>query len=137
MPAKKKQKSDRQTMLELTEALSLVTQEWREAKEKVAQAEALLKSGKATMMEHAKVVTELSEALAARDKELGMYARALAAIDGERTFLWEEIDRFRNRLLDFIRWEMLLPESARVELNKVRAQDFADQLDDDASEATS
>jgi chromosome segregation ATPase len=100
-----------------------------------------LKQGEATMFANAAVVVELTQKLAdlrkqlaAKDKELAADARAFAAIDGERTFLWEELDRFRDRLLDHIRWEMQLPEDARAALNKVRAQAFEDQLNEDAEE---
>jgi hypothetical protein len=102
----------------------------------------MLKQGEAAMFANAAVVVELNQKLAdlqrqltAKDKELAADARALAAIDGERTFLWEEIDRFRDRLLNYIRWEMQLPEDARVALNQVRAQALEDQLDEDAEEA--
>lgn len=70
------------------------------------------------------------------EKKLAANARAFARIDGERTFLWEEIDRFRSRLMDFIGWEMQLPEDARVALNKVRAQESEDQNPDEDAEET-
>lgn len=134
--AKTKRPTDRQTIKDLADALLLVTQVSGATRAELAKAKEQLEKGEATMLENAGVVAELTAALAAKDKELAADARAFAAIDGERTFLWEEIDRFRNRLMDYIRWEMLLPEDARVALNKVRAQDFEDALDADADEAT-
>jgi len=82
-----------------------------------------------------KDLAEANAALAAKTKDLEANDRAFAAIAGERTFLWEEIDRFRNRLMDYIGWEMKLPEDARVALNKVRAQEVEDALDEDAEES--
>jgi chromosome segregation ATPase len=111
-------------------------EEWRR---RMVEAEELLKRGEATMFANAAAVVEVNQELAdlqrqlaAKDKELAADARAFAGINGEITFLWEEIDRFRDRLLNYIRWEMMLPEDARAALNKVRAQELENKLAEDA-----
>lgn len=82
------------------------------------------------LSDHFKDVDRIEEL----EKKLAANARAFARIDGERTFLWEEIDRFRSRLMDYIGWEMQLPEDARVALNKVRAQESEDDKPDEDAE---
>jgi RNA polymerase-interacting CarD/CdnL/TRCF family regulator len=152
MPAKKERTRKTPTLTLRTKALDALArltdadvdgymakaEEWRR---RMVEAEELLKKGEATLFANAAAVVEtnqkladLQRQLAAKDKELERDARAFAGIDGEITFLWEEIDRFRDRLLNYIRWEMQLPEDARVALNTVRAQEFEDKLDEDAEE---
>jgi chromosome segregation ATPase len=110
--------------------------------QRLAEANELLKSGQETMRGHAGVVVELSEKiadlqwrLAAKEKELAIRERTITGFAGERDFLWEEIDRFRNRVMDYIRWQALLPEDARLALSKVTAQEFEDELDEDAEKS--
>jgi hypothetical protein len=144
MPAKKKKapsKNLRELALKAARSRADLTVLLKDAYRQLDDNRELMAKGKETMREHAGVVVELNEKLAdlqrqlaAKDKELERDARAFAGIDGEITFLWEEIDRFRDRLLNYIRWEMQLPEDARVALNKVRAQEFEDKLDEDAEE---
>jgi hypothetical protein len=144
MPAKKKKapsKNLRELALKAARSRAGLTVLLKDAYRQLDDNRELMAKGKETMREHAGVVAELNEKLAdlqrqlaAKDKELERDARAFAGINGEVTFLWEEIDRFRDRLLNYIRWEMQLPEDARVALNTVRAQEFEDKLDEDAEE---
>jgi hypothetical protein len=144
MPAKKKKapsKNLRELALKAARSRADLTVLLKDAYRQLDDNRELMAKGKETMREHAGVVVELNEKLAdlqrqlaAKDKELERDARAFAGINGEITFLWEEVDRFRDRLLNYIRWEMQLPEDARVALNKVRAQEFEDKLDEDAEE---
>jgi hypothetical protein len=105
---------------------------------RLAAMEEITAAQDATMGDHAAVVMELNEKLAdlqrqlaAKEKELERDDRAFVAFGAERDFLWEEIDRFRNRVMDYIRWETLLPEDVRAALQKVRAQQFADEREED------
>jgi hypothetical protein len=74
----------------------------------------------------------LTEQLTATDKELETDERHFAGLAGERDFLWEEIDRYRNRLMDFIRWDAMLPEDLSEAVRKVRIADpTADPTEDE------
>lgn len=68
-------------------------------------------------------------------QQLQTTERQLDAFAGERDFLWEEIDRYRNRLIDFLRWDAMLPEKLRDEVRRVRAADYADN-NPDSGDAT-
>ncbi|MEK6225535.1 MAG: hypothetical protein AABM40_04485 [Chloroflexota bacterium] len=94
-----------------------------------------------TIMENAKVVVELNQKLAdlqrqlaAKDKELGADERRFAAHGADVDFLWEEIDRYRNRLIQHLEWDAMLPEDLREAVRTVRVQAYADEHDDDEAD---
>lgn len=87
--------------------------------------------GTETMRENAAVVVELNEALAKKNKELEGAYRNAAGVAGTLDFLWSEIDRYRNSLMDHIRWDAMLPEDLREAVRKVRMEAYAWEHDDE------
>lgn len=107
----------------------------------LAEAAKLLKSGEEAMYQNTKVVVELNQKLAdlqrqlaAKDKELEADERRFAANGAGVDFLWEEIDRYRNRLIQHLEWDAMLPEDLREAVRKVRVQAYADEHDDDEAD---
>lgn len=62
----------------------------------------------------------LDQQLAATEKELDGAYRQAAGVNGTIDFLWEEIDRYRNRLMEHIHWDAMLPDDLREAVRKVR-----------------
>jgi hypothetical protein len=80
------------------------------------------------------VVVELNEKLAEKEKKLEGADRQAVGAAGVVDFLWEEIDRYRNRCIDFIRWDAMLPDDLREAVRKVRSQAYEyEHAEDDKS----
>lgn len=123
MPAKKK-RTDAQRIAALEKQLA--------ATQEVADAQS------ATMFDHAKVVVELNEKLAelqeqlaAKDNELEGAYRNAAGVSGTIDFLWGEIDGYRNRLMDHISWDAMLPDDLRKAVQKVRTEAYVWEHDEE------
>lgn len=118
---------------------------------RLIEANALLEKGTETIREHAAVVVELNEKLAekihsntelaarnvqlaqqlaAKERELEGADREMAGVAGTIDFLWEEIDRYRNSLMDHIRWDAMLPEDLLEAVGKVRMQAYEYEHED-------
>jgi chromosome segregation ATPase len=102
-----------------------------ELERKLAEADALLAKGKETLREHAGGMVELAEALAKKNKELEGAHRNAAGVAATIDFLWSEIDRYRNSLMDHIRWDAMLPEDLREAVRKVRMEAYAWEHDEE------
>lgn len=115
MPAKKKRTRTMPTVTlrkKTLDALRLLGEDyepyvakaegWRKRME---AAEALLTSGEETMREHAKVVIELNEKLALKDKELSSYLAEIRELAAEGEWWRGEAENLRSELLALIRDE--------------------------------
>jgi ABC-type transporter Mla subunit MlaD len=78
-----------------------------------------------------KKIAELTEQLGAKDKELEGAYRNAAGVSATIDFLWGEIDRYRNRLMDHISWDAMLPDDLRKAVQKVRTEAYVWEHDED------
>jgi alpha-D-ribose 1-methylphosphonate 5-triphosphate synthase subunit PhnG len=132
MAAKKKRTSDRQTMLDeldrLRKLLSTTEDDLMHMEKRLTEANELFAKGKETTRS---VVLELTQTLAKKDKQIEGADRERAGVNAMIDFLWEEIDRYRNRLMDHIRWDGMLPKDLHEAMQKVRMEAYAWEHDDE------
>ena len=117
------------------ESAAMVIDRWAAMESELDRLRKQVFSTESDLMRMEKLLNEANARLAAKERELASCDRTITAFSAERDFLWEEIDRFRNRVMDYIRWQALLPEDALLALSKVTAQEFEDELDEDAEES--
>ena len=99
--------------------------------ERLEAAQMLVQIQSDTIRRHVPELVELQKQLAAKDKELEGAYRNAAGVSGTIEFLWEEIDRYRNRLMGHISWDAMLPDDVRTAVQKVRTEAYAWEHDED------
>jgi hypothetical protein len=89
----------------------------------------------AKIQEDAGVIRKLTKQLAAKDKELAADERYALGFAAEIDFVWEELDRYRNRLMEFLRDQAMLPEKLRREIQQARMDAYAEDEANDKDES--